>query len=76
MRSTYPIKVREEAKKLYEEGISEPKIAKMLGIKRSQTINDWRSKYGWKRQKEKDIAVMHTKQEMIDFWEGIGLLAI
>lgn len=77
MKSKYSKKTKEEAKLLYEQGVPEPQIAKMLGIKRPQTINDWRAKFGWQRWDPKvDIKILRSKPEMIAFWESLGLKAI
>lgn len=72
MPKAYAKAIRDKAQEMYENGISEPKIAKELGIKRHQTINDWRVKYGWKRKDEVFLGVMRDLPTMREFWETIG----
>lgn len=63
-----------QAKELFEDGASYPAIAAQLGIRRSQTIYDWKRKHGWTRTKTTPVPTDIKSQ--IDIWEFISTKAM
>ncbi|TET67574.1 MAG: hypothetical protein E3J56_12695 [Candidatus Aminicenantes bacterium] len=63
-----------QAKELFEDGASYPAIAAQLGIRRSQTIYDWKRKFGWVRTKTTPVPTDIKSQ--IDIWEFISTKAM
>ena len=71
MSKTYPETVINEAKILVETTeMSYPEIADQLGVDRSMTIYDWKTKYGWKRTDPE------PEEEMEEIWKIISEKAL
>lgn len=61
----YPDSVKREAKKIYlTEGASDREIAERLGVKRIDTIRDWRTREQW--GKDRDAVAEKTTEKTIE----------
>ena len=73
----YPKEVIQNAKKLFLEGIPVPKIAKILKIKRKETIFAWRKKFDWGSpiSRTKDLAEASLdsaqQQRCVEVWTEV-----
>jgi len=71
MTKKYSESLIQQAKVLFERGITAPKIAKQLSIQRINTIYEWVKKFGWKKISDyKDF----KEQEMV--WKDIAKNAL
>jgi hypothetical protein len=72
MRKIYPAATIQQAKELFEQRMSYPQIAECLNIKRSETIAEWKKKYGWEKPLKNDIDEKAQK----NIWKAISDTAL
>jgi len=67
----YSPAIIQQAKSLWEDGTTQKKIAKQLGIQRVNTISEWRRKFEWKR-----IRNFAENADQKKTWEEIAKIAL
>jgi transposase-like protein len=70
MSKNYSASVIQQAKELFEQRVTYKEIAKQLGIPRSNTIYEWKKKFGWQRLSGSDL------KNQTDIWETIAQNAL
>jgi len=63
----YSEELIKKARILWESGFSGERVAKMLSISRRQTVQEWKQKFGWKRQELSS----HFDDEYLQIWAEI-----
>lgn len=71
----YDTKTIQEAKKLWEKGVSYQRIAKKLHLKRAQTPADWKKRFGWSRP-PKLIRPASVSLQTKLVWEEVRIIAL
>jgi len=73
----YSKEIIEQAKKLFENGMSYEKISKTLNIKRIMTVRDWAVKFKWHRKNSgPNTKFIFCNEQDIKDLEGAGRKAI
>ena len=67
----YSLEIIQQAKSMWEDGVTQKTIAKKLGIKRVNTISEWRRKNEWKRSKNFALDADQKKT-----WKDIAEVAL
>jgi len=70
MAAGYGKEVIEQADRLLKQGKSEPEVAKILGIKRFETVADWKRKHGIGKIKAKRMP-MDLRGKNLEIWEKV-----
>jgi len=70
MAVPYGREVIEQADRLLKQGKTEPEVAKILGIKRFETVADWKKKHGIGKPKAEKIP-MDLREKNLGIWEQV-----
>jgi len=70
MAVPYGKEVVGQADRLLKQGKTEPEVAKILGVTRSETIADWKRKYGIGKPKAKRMPVK-LRERNLEIWERV-----